>query len=55
MATAFHVDTDLDFVRHQLDVLSASRCMNGLTAASERHYQELCDLEQQLLESQRTP
>jgi hypothetical protein len=53
MATALDRKTDLDFVRHQLDVLSASRCMNGLNAAGERHYQELCALEQQLLELQR--
>jgi hypothetical protein len=50
MAWDMAEETDIEFVRHELDALAAWRCSTGLSAAEGRRYQELCRLERSLME-----
>jgi hypothetical protein len=42
-------DTDLDFVRYQLDRLAGVRSLSSLNRESELRYRELCDMERTIL------
>ncbi len=43
-------DTDLDWVQHQLNSLASARTLTGLETLDRLRYEELCELEQTLLE-----
>ena len=46
-------DTELDFVRHQLEGLATMRSLCSLSAENELRYRDLCDMESTLLEVRR--
>ena len=43
-------DTDLDWVRHQLNTLASARTLAELNPVDFARYEELCHMEQAVLE-----
>jgi hypothetical protein len=43
-------DNDLDWVQHQLNTLASARTLCDLEPLDRLRYEELCELEQSLLE-----
>jgi hypothetical protein len=50
MTVALPKDTDLDWVQHQLNILASARTITELDPLDSLRYEELCEMEQALLE-----